>query len=183
MLKQTITYEDFDGNQCQETLYFNITKTELVNNLDLMEQFEALSTIFQGGSRDLEMEEIQQILNLVKRVINLSYGVKSEDGKRFMKKGLLDEFLDSAVYDAFLFSLFENVDKASQFLLGVFPKELIEAAKTQMDSPALRAITTDTETKTGGQIETVAAPTTKDLREMSHEELLAAFEAKNRQQD
>lgn len=137
MLKQSVTYTDFDDNECIETLYFNLTKTELTDNLNLKDELEKLQEDFTGEpKRNLEEHEIRRILDLVKRLMQLSYGIRSQDGKRFIKtEQNWIEFTQTAAYDAFLFGLFENPSKALGFMTGIMPKDLraqaIEALKKE----------------------------------------------------
>ncbi|QAU06285.1 hypothetical protein SEA_RICKMORE_51 [Gordonia phage Rickmore] len=130
MLKQTVTYEDFDENKVTETLYFNLTKTELADNLDLEDELKQIQQDFTNvGDRTLEKHEIRRVLELVKTFMRLSYGVRSDDGKRFMKSPeRWQEFTETGAYDAFLFSLFQDPEKAFAFLIGILPKDAREAA-------------------------------------------------------
>lgn len=129
MLKQTIEYTDFDDNKCVETLYFNITKAELAENLNLKDRLEDMAAMMEGARRGLETEEINQIIALVKTFMKLSYGVRSADGKRFVKTNeQWTEFTQTAAYDAFLFSLFSEPNKAVEFMSGVLPTDLREQA-------------------------------------------------------
>lgn len=134
MLKQTVDYIDFDENSCRETLYFNLTKSELTEHLYLKEQLEAIQTKLTNYREDetRNTEDIQQILDLVKTFMRLSYGIRSEDGKRFIKTTQIwEEFTQTASYDAFLFSLFENPENAISFMMGIMPKDLREQAMEQ----------------------------------------------------
>ncbi|QPL14701.1 hypothetical protein SEA_SCHWARTZ33_56 [Gordonia phage Schwartz33] len=130
MLKQSVRYTDFDDNESIETLYFNLTKTELADNLDIKDELEKLQQDFTGDrKRTLDELEIRRVLELVKKLMRLSYGVRSEDGKRFIKTpAQWDEFTQTAVYDAFLFSLFAEPTKAIAFMTGILPKDLRAAA-------------------------------------------------------
>lgn len=137
MLKKTITYDDFDENKVTDTLYFNITKTEISEHLDLVDSFEDLQKIFKE-KHELVVPEIQRILDFVKTLMKLSYGIKSPDGKSFEKSDeLWRKFTLTAAYDAFTFSLFENPDEANEFMTGIFPKDLLASAQTQIDSGAI----------------------------------------------
>jgi hypothetical protein len=132
MLKKTITYEDFDENKVTDTLYFNVTKTELSANLNLVKSFEGLQEMFQE-KHDLSTEEIMVIFNFVQTLMRLSYGIKSPDGKSFEKsEALWLKFMNTAAYDAFTMSLFENPQEANDFMIAIFPKELLAQAKLQM---------------------------------------------------
>lgn len=130
MLKQTVEYTDFDDNKAIETLYFNLTKSELTENLHLKADLEDLQTMVSGEKRSLESDEITKILELVKTFMRISYGIRSADGKRFMKTPeLWTEFTQTAAYDAFLFSLFEYPEKAIAFMSGILPLDLRERAR------------------------------------------------------
>lgn len=137
MLKQSVSYTDFDDNECVETLYFNLTKTELTENLNLKDELEKIQQDFTGEkNRNLEEHEIRRILELVKTFMRLSYGIRSEDGKRFIKTPeLWTDFTQTAAYDSFLFGLFENPANALAFMTGILPKDLrskaIEEANRQ----------------------------------------------------
>lgn len=130
MLKQDITYRTFDDEVATETLYFNITKSELLDQLDLGDKLEDLQKRLGGEERTLTTKEIQEVLDLVKLFMRLSYGVRSEDGKRFLKNAQVwEEFTQTATYDAFLFSLFEEPEKAITFMVNVLPSDLVEKAR------------------------------------------------------
>jgi len=134
MLKKTITYEDFDENKVTDTLYFNITKTELTEHFDLVDNFENLQEIFKE-KHDLSSDEVKTILEFVKTLMKLSYGIKTADGKSFEKSDeLWHKFTQTAAYDAFVFSLFNNPEEAVDFMMSIFPKDLVAQAKIQMGS-------------------------------------------------
>ena len=81
MLKKTITYTDYNGKERTEDFYFNLTKAELTQ----------LENSVSGGISDYiqqikEAENVPELIKLFKKIILISYGEKSEDGKRFMKK-------------------------------------------------------------------------------------------------
>lgn len=134
MLKQNITYTDFDDNEVEETLYFNLTKTELMDQFDLMEELEALQKIFDGPQRKLTMDEVRRMLELIKTLMRMSYGVRSEDGKRFVKTDeIWTEFTQTPAYDEFLYSLFDNPNKGYDFLVGIMPKDIREQAAKEFE--------------------------------------------------
>lgn len=128
MLKKTVTYTDFDGKNVTKNLYFNITKTELTENFDLLNElqsdFEKMQESISGDKRDLTSEEIRGILDLVKRIAAFAFGYRSEDGERFVKDGAWEDFRQTAAYDAFVWGLFENPVEAVNFLVGVMPVDM-----------------------------------------------------------
>ena len=141
MLKQQISYTDFDDNQAIETLYFNLTKSELTENLHLQKELESIQSMIEGDKRSLEGDEIVKIIDLVKTFMRLSYGVRSADGKRFVKSDeQWVEFTQTAAYDAFLFSLFEEPNKAITFMSGILPLDLRDRAKAAAESQMKEAV-------------------------------------------
>ncbi len=138
MLKQLITYKNFDDVQVDKVLYFNLSKTELAeNNVDLEAELQGILDRIQQIDKTKEeatTEDIRRLLELVKTFMRLSYGVRSADGERFIKSPeVWTEFTQTAAYDAFLFSLFEDQDRALAFMLGIMPEELREKGKAAAD--------------------------------------------------
>ena len=133
MLKQTVSYFDFDDNPSQETLYFNLTKTELADNIHLQAELEQMQETFSVEKERLTPDEIRQLVDIVKTIMRLSYGVRSADGKRFVKtEELWTEFTQTAAYDAFLYSLFEDPNKAVMFMTGILPKDVRSAVDAEI---------------------------------------------------
>lgn len=124
MLKQVVTYTDFNDQQQTKELYFHISKARVLDNLVLIEEFQTLANGLSGPERELTTEEKQNIIRLVKAFMKLSYGVRSADGQSFRQRDeLWEEFADSAAYDEFLVSLFLTPAKSMEFVMGVIPPE------------------------------------------------------------
>lgn len=167
MHKATVTYEDFNGRAQIEDLYFNISKTEIADNLDLEERFQAVLPLFDGGPREWTRSEVEIYLGLVKHVMRLAYGERSEDGKRFRKsEAIWDDFKSSAVYDAYLFSLFSEPEKANEFLSGVFPPELRAAAQAEIEKNGGVVPVAPKEDNTLAATDIEAGPTDEELLKM-----------------
>lgn len=137
MLTDIVSYEDFDGNPHTETLYFNLSKTDVAANLDLVDDFQAMMDIFSEDQRDLTTPEKQKVLDLIVRVMSLSYGIRKDSNHFEKSPELWVEFKQSAAYDSYLWSLFENIEKANLFILGVLPSKIVEEAKRQVESGEL----------------------------------------------
>lgn len=133
MLKQTVSYFDFDDNPSQETLYFNLTKSELADNIHLRDELEEMQKVFSTEKKELSTGEITQLIDLVKTIMRLSYGIRSADGKRFIKSDeQWTEFTQTAAYDEFLYSLFEDPNKAVLFMTGILPKGVRETVDAEI---------------------------------------------------
>ena len=117
MLKKTIKYTDFDGNERTEDFYFNITKAEALEiemstNGGLVKQ---LSTIV------LE-KDASKVLEIFKTIILKAYGEKSPDGKKFIKnQELREQFAATEAYSELFMELMDH-EKATEFINGIIPK-------------------------------------------------------------
>ena len=127
MLKKTITYTDYNGNVRTEDFYFNLTKAE-INEMNL-------STT--GGLEQM-IHEISSTMNVpkiaavFKDLILRAYGVKSPDGRRFIKsKALSEEFSQTEAYSELYMELLQDETgaAANAFIEGVLPKAIRSDAK------------------------------------------------------
>lgn len=143
MLKKTVTYVDFDGNKRTEDLYFNMTRSELLAFSFGMPDVTTEATdpksidIQEAGKKLVEKLGSEGIFNFVTNLVFKAYGVKSEDGRRFIKSEQLStEFTQTIAYDEFIMDLFSNEMKASEFVNAIIPAEMAK----QIPSTALNAI-------------------------------------------
>ena len=122
MLKQEITYEDFNGDTRTETFYFNYTRPELLE-WELSEK---------GGMRKMMQEIVKaeaqkEIVDVFKTFILNAYGEKSDDGRKHKKtQELRDDFASTAAYAAFYMQLAEDAALAARFINGVVPKGMAQ---------------------------------------------------------
>jgi hypothetical protein len=181
MLKQTQTYTDYDGVEQTDVLHFNLTKTEMLDIMELQPRLQAWDDLASGPERELTIPEVKELIDIVKYVIEKSFGIRSEDGKRFVKnETVYTEFTQSAVYDEFVFGLFNPPERAIEFITGLIPKDLREEAvkaagipETVVELPqAAEGDSRPAWLREGRQ------PTKVELANMSKEELQLAFQYK-----
>lgn len=119
MLKKTVTYIDFDGNERTEDFFFNLTEQEIAE----ME----LST--EGGlgnfiNKAVAAKSQVELIELFKKLILAAYGVKSADGRRFVKNDVVrEDFMSTQAFSDIYMELVQDADKASAFFNGIVPKE------------------------------------------------------------
>lgn len=128
MLKETMTYTDFNGIERTEDFYFNLTKTELTK----MEMTTA-GGLAERIQKIVAAQDAPAIMEVFEDLILKAYGVKSPDGKRFEKSAELSaQFAQTAAYDQLFMKLATDADAASRFVNGIVP---------EMDNkPALPAV-------------------------------------------
>ena len=120
MLKKTIKYTDYDGNEREEDFYFNLSKAE-ITEMELskeggMSEYIKKISATQNGP---------ELIKLFKDIIIKSYGEKSLDGKRFIKnKELTEAFIQTEAYSELFVELASNADEAVKFINGIMPKNM-----------------------------------------------------------
>lgn len=136
MLKKTITYEDWNGLERTEDFWFNLSQAEL-----------AEMALSKGGGFEEYIEkivnakDIDKLSTLFKEIILKAYGVKSEDGRRFMKSDRITrEFTETQAYSDLYMELSTDAEAASAFINGLLPKSLMAKAKEELkNNPELKA--------------------------------------------
>lgn len=118
MLKKTITYNDYDGNERTETHYFDLNEVEAT---------EMELSVEGGMSKKLETiaksENKAAMFQFFKSLIEKSYGIKSEDGRRFIKsEQITEEFTQTRAYTKLIMELAQDGEKLAAFFNGVMPK-------------------------------------------------------------
>lgn len=118
MLKKTITYTDYDGLERTEEFRFNLTKAELMDM-----ELTTAGTFSETMKRIIAEKDIIRIAKLFKELLLKSYGVKSDDGKRFVKSQELSEaFSQTEAYSDLYIELLSNPEEAAKFFAEVAPK-------------------------------------------------------------
>jgi hypothetical protein len=154
VLKKTIVYEDFNGNQVSEDFFFHLSRAELVE----ME----LST--EGGLHEhlqkiIAAEDGKTIIALFKDILLRAYGRRSPDGKRFVKNAALrEEFESTEAYSALFIELVTDAEKAAEFINGIVPQGLSDEV-AKVTGADLAVVPNEPQVVTRAQI-----------REMSQEE-------------
>ena len=133
MIKRTITYKDFDGKDVTEDLYFNLTQFEATElSIEMPEEISSEASnvktnedAIAAGNRILQKMSGKEIVDFVKKLVLKSYGIKSEDGKRFIKSDKIsEEFSQTIAFSDFMMELMTNDEAVTTFVNGVIPSDL-----------------------------------------------------------
>jgi len=134
MLKKLINYVDYDGKERSENFYFNLTKAELMD----ME----LGTV--GGMQQLiqliiDKQDVPEIIKAFKKIIMMSYGEKSPDGRRFIKSDALSEaFAQTEAYSNLYMELISDASAAAAFINGIVPADVAARAKADQEKEEVK---------------------------------------------
>lgn len=133
MLKKTITYTDYNGEKRTEDFYFNLSKAELIEM-----QANADGKLEDNYKKIITKKKPSEIYNAFKEIVLMSYGEKSEDGKRFKKsKELSEEFSQTEAFSELITEFMTDENSASSFVNGILSS--IDVPKDRMESAVAEA--------------------------------------------
>ena len=122
MLKKTVTYTDYNGNERTEDIYFNLNKAELMEME--MSVNGGLTTMIKRISSAQDAPAIMKVFN---DILMKSYGIKSDDGKRFIKsEELSTAFSQTEAYSIIFMELITDAESSAQFIEGIIPPDAAE---------------------------------------------------------
>lgn len=120
MLVKQITYTDYNEVERKEKFYFNLTEAELTE----------LELTMAGGFRErmqkiTDAKDISELYTQFKKLVLMSYGKKSEDGKRLIKtEEVKQEFMDNPAFSKIMMELVTDSQKALDFVNGILPESI-----------------------------------------------------------
>ena len=118
MIKKTIKYVDWKGNEREEDFYFNLSKPELME----------MELTTKGGMSDylakiVKAQSKEELIKWFKIIILKAYGEKSEDGRRFIKSDELSTaFSQTGAFEKLYMELVTDENKASEFVNAIVPE-------------------------------------------------------------
>lgn len=120
MFTYTCKYTDYNDQEVEETLHFNLTETEL-SKLSFRE-----NGTFADKIRTIVNEKNpEKIMNLLCEIIDMSYGIRDSDGKHFVKNDeVLNRFRCSIAYDTLCMQLIQDADLAAKFISEILPAKI-----------------------------------------------------------
>lgn len=164
MIKKSITFDDFDGNEVTEDHYFHLSNAELI----------AWATENGGGLEErltatVKSGDIPKIMEVFNEIIRRSYGIREGAGSFRKSPEISEQFMTSLAFDAFFMNLLTNVESAVEFINGIVPSALVKQIQaSQGDTPGQLALSEIEGVKgdlsQGGSDETAAAELAEDQR-------------------
>lgn len=139
MYKKTITYKDFDEKERIEDVYFNLTKSELIDfALELPDNVsDSIANESEGTDESKAVTKImsaftsKSIFKFLKDLILKSYGVRKDEGRRFAKvdengKPLSVEFAETMAFEAIMDEFLSDDKAAADFVNAVIPASIAD---------------------------------------------------------
>lgn len=148
MYTKRMSYKDYNGVQRTEDFRFNFTQAELVE-LE-MTVSGGIEAMIQGI---IDAQDRAELIRIFKKLILDSYGVKSPDGKRFIKnEELKEEFSQTEAYSDLFILLSSNDKEAAKFINGIMPEDM---PKIEIDPNTKEAKIIEGTTATNNIVENV----------------------------
>ena len=135
MYAKEITYNDYNGVERKETFLFDLSEAEILEmELSTVGGFE------QYVNRIINAQDTPQLVKLFKELILKAYGVKSDDGRRFIKNDKLrEEFSQTPAYSKLFMELATDAQAAAEFVNKIVPESMsdVDNSKIKSISPTL----------------------------------------------
>ena len=130
MYRRVIEYKDFDGNERKEEFLFHLTKADVMKLL-MADKDATLDKILIRIAKERDFRKSAELFD---RLIKMSYGKKSDDGRKFIRNDeILEDFVSTEAYSILYSEIAMDANKAAEFVNGILPddmsKEIAEAMK------------------------------------------------------
>ncbi len=135
MYAKEITYNDYNGVERKETFLFDLSEAEILEmELSTVGGFE------QYVNKIINAQDTPQLVKLFKELILKAYGVKSDDGRRFIKtEEIAREFSQTRAYSKLFMELAIDAQAAAEFVNKIVPESMsdTDSSKIKSISPTL----------------------------------------------
>lgn len=129
MLERVIEFTDYDGNKRKESHYFNMNEAEVIKWITTTGEY-TLDKVILRLSQERNGKKIMEIFD---GLIELSYGRKSLDGRKFEKsKEIYEDFSQTEAYSKLFVELVTDAKKAADFINSIIPQDLAESVSKIM---------------------------------------------------
>jgi hypothetical protein len=140
MYKKTITYTDYNDVQRTEDFYFSLSEAEITE----------MQLGVEGGyaamiDKIIKAKDTPALIKIFKELLLKSYGIKSDDGRRFIKSEQLSlEFTQTPAYSELYMMLATDDKQASAFIKNIMPAKLVAKADELEKQGKIQSLPTST---------------------------------------
>lgn len=120
MIKKTVTYKDLNGKERTETFYFHYFESEIMDM-----EMSSEGGLAERIQRIIDAKDQASLLKVIKKFVIDAYGIKSDDGRRFIKsQEVKDAFVECPAYSKIYMELLTNDELAAEFVNKVVPEDM-----------------------------------------------------------
>lgn len=117
MIKETVTYTDYNGVERTEDFYFDLSEAEVMEM-----QLSTTGGLSAMINRIIAAQDQPALIKIFKDLVLTAYGEKSDDGRRFKKsKEISKAFSETKAYSIIFMKLATDSDAAAKFVNGIVP--------------------------------------------------------------
>lgn len=123
MIVKKIKFIDFDGDEHEESHYFNLNSREYVKLTSKYISKDGSADLEEYLKHLLERKNSKEMFDFIEDVILTAYGVRSADGRKFVKtKDIREEFEYSFAYAELFELLMRDPSEMEKFANGLIRK-------------------------------------------------------------
>ena len=131
MLKKSIKYVDFNGNEREEEFLFNLTPAEVMEM-----ELSTAGGLAESIQKVIAAQDAPSIIKIFKDLILKAYGEKSADGKMFIKSEEISRnFSYTNAYSQLFMELATNDEAAAAFVNGIVPADMNDETNKKAFTP------------------------------------------------
>jgi len=120
MYRKRVRYKDYRGNERSEVFDFNLSDSEI---MELEAEYEG--SITEMIAKLSKKQQHSEVIKSMKRIVLMSYGVISEDGRRFIKNDEIREaFYQTPAYTEIFTELATNDAAAIKFFDRIISNDI-----------------------------------------------------------
>ena len=121
MLQKKFKFVDYEGNEREETHYFNLNKAETIQWMTTTGEYTLDKVLLRISTE----KNGKNIMEIFEDLIRRSYGVKSLDGRRFEKSDeIWESFYQTEAYSDLFTELVTDGKKAADFVKSILPNDI-----------------------------------------------------------
>lgn len=141
MLKETITYNDYNGVSITEDFYFNLNQAEIVEM-----QMSTEGGFAERINRIIAAHNEPELIKIFKDLVLQAYGEKSDDNKTFVKVNdagvpVSRRFSQTEAYSQLFMKLATNTEAAIKFINGIIPADAAKELEKNKELQLLASAT------------------------------------------
>lgn len=125
MLTKEFTFTDYNGVERTEKHLFHLSQAEIMEM-----EMGTSGGLTEYIQKIIDAKDGPSIIKLFKELILKAYGVKSPDGRQFIKNDeVRNSFAQTEAYSMLFMELATDSDAAAAFVNGIIPAELAEKVR------------------------------------------------------
>lgn len=130
MIKKTVTFTNFEGNEETIDVYFHLTKLEWLKLETAVDG--GLVNALENAIKSNDTKSTSKTIELLEKIMLTAYGEKDENGRFVKSQEAAVRFSTTDAFSELFYELAYDEQKAQEFFIGLIPKDMVEKVMTKM---------------------------------------------------